>query len=215
VKNFPGSTHTAGLARGLQQLSLRLDGDYQQKLLAYLALLEKWNAAFNLTAVREPGEMVSKHLLDSLTVLPHLHGARILDVGTGAGLPGIPLALAAPERHFTLLDSNGKKTRFVTQVVLSLGMRNVTVVKARVEEYREAAGFDSIVSRAFANLADFVTASAHLLAPGGRWLAMKGVWPEPEATALPAGLRQRAHPVRVPELPAVRHVIEVSRTTSD
>lgn len=216
MKHFPDLIHAAALTRGLQQLALVLDEDCQHKLLAYLALLEKWNAAFNLTAVREPRDMVPKHLLDSLAVLPYLHGQRILDVGTGAGLPGIPLALAASDCHFTLLDSNGKKTRFVTQAVLSLGVRNVTVVKARVGEYREAASFDSIVSRAFASLADFVAGSAHLLAPNGRWLAMKGVWPEPDARPLPAGMRLRdAHAIRVPDLAAARHVIEVDRTPPD
>lgn len=144
------------------------------QLLDYLQLLARWNRAYNLTAVRAPAEMVGRHLLDSLSIRPHLRGARILDVGTGAGLPGIPLAIAEPARRFVLLDSLGKRITFLRQVLLDLRLDNVTLVQARVEDYRPAAPVDCIVSRAFASLADFAAAVAHLLGPGTCALAMKG-----------------------------------------
>lgn len=199
-----------GLERGLAALGLADETAVADRLVRYLELLETWNRKFNLTAVRDPAEMVPRHILDSLAVGPHLPAGRVLDVGTGAGLPGIPLALRYPERDFTLLDSNGKKTRFVNQAVLMLGIGNVEVVKERVERYRPASGFEIIVSRAFASLADFVTGTRHLLAPGGTWLAMKGVYPDEEIAALPAGVELRAaHRLRVPGLTGERHLLEL------
>jgi 16S rRNA (guanine527-N7)-methyltransferase len=180
----------------------------RQRLLAYVRLLAKWNAAYNLTAVRDPQDMVTRHLLDSLAVLPYLAGPRVLDIGTGPGLPGIPLAVARPEYAFTLLDANAKKTRFVTQAVGELGLKNVEVVQARVESYRPAQNFDTLVSRAFASIADMLAASRHLCAPHGRILALKGVYPEEELAAVPAGfVVQEVAALQVPGLEAQRHVV--------
>ena len=151
-----------------------------------MRLLAKWNAAYNLTAVRDPQEMVTRHLLDSLALLPYVQGPRVLDIGTGPGLPGIPLAVARPDCSFTLLDANAKKTRFVTQAVGELGLKNVDVVQARVENYRPVEKFDTLVARAFSSIADMLNNAQHLCAPGGRFLAMKGVYPEEELAAIPA-----------------------------
>jgi 16S rRNA (guanine527-N7)-methyltransferase len=194
------------LERGLQQLGLALPAADRQRLLDYVRLLVKWNAAYNLTAVRDPQEMVTRHLLDSLVLLPHLRGTRVLDIGTGAGLPGIPLAVARPELSFTLIDANAKKTRFVTQAVGELGLKNVEVVQTRVENYRPAQKFDTLVSRAFAGIADMLTHARHLCAPHGRILAMKGVHPQAELTALPAGYDVEVVALTVPGLEAARHV---------
>lgn len=185
------------------------------RLVRYLELLAEWNVAYNLTAVRDPAAMVARHVLDSLVVVPYLGGERVLDVGTGAGLPGIPLAIACPQRRFTLLDSNGKKTRFVTHAALTLGLANVEVVKSRVEDYRPPAPFDTVISRAFAALADFAAAAGRHLAPGGRLLAMKGAWPQDEMAALPADWRVSAvHPLAVPGLDAQRHLVVLERAGS-
>ncbi|MGH8283761.1 MAG: 16S rRNA (guanine(527)-N(7))-methyltransferase RsmG [Gammaproteobacteria bacterium] len=200
------------LSSGLVQLGLALPTDGAAKLLTFIELLVKWNAAYNLTAVRAPAEMVNKHLLDSLAVAPFLRGESILDVGTGAGLPGIPLAIAFPNRNFTLLDSHGKKTRFVTHAVTTLGLKNVEVVQARAEDYHPAEGFATVISRAFASLADFLKLTAHLCAPGGRWLAMKGERPDDELQPLPAGFRMIAvTPVHVPGLDVQRCVVKIER----
>ncbi|HET7921813.1 MAG TPA: 16S rRNA (guanine(527)-N(7))-methyltransferase RsmG [Gammaproteobacteria bacterium] len=203
----------AQLAAGLDALHLALPSATQASLLDYVALLTKWNAAFNLTAVREPAQMISRHLLDSLAIVPLLHGAGVLDVGSGAGLPGIPLALACPERRFVLLDSNGKKTRFMVQAVAELGLDNVDVVQARAEDYRAAGPFATVVSRAFAALADFLRLTAQLGDADTRWLAMKGEPPEQELAAVPAGFRVAAvHPLAVPGLDARRCAVEIVRT---
>lgn len=198
------------LRAGLAALGAHLDEPAIGRLLAYLTLLEKWNRVYNLTAVRDPAQMVARHLLDSLTVQPFLAGRRVLDIGTGAGLPGIPLAIAQPEREFVLLDGNAKKTRFVTQAVAELGLANVSVMAARVEQYHPPESFDTLVARAVATIADMLDAGRHLLAPSGRFLAMKGVYPQEELAALPAGFRlASAAAVRVPGLDAERHVIVV------
>lgn len=157
--------------------------------MGYLQLLVKWNRAYNLTAVRDPQQMVTRHLLDSLAVVPHLSGERIIDVGSGAGLPGIPLALALPEREFVLLDSNGKKSRFQIQARGELGLHNVAVVNSRVEEYRPDRLFDTVITRAFASVTDILSSSRHLLAPNGEVLAMKGTLPESELETLPHGFQ--------------------------
>jgi len=189
-------------------MSIPLERAQQRLLLDYLALLNKWNRTYNLTAIRAPQEMVGRQLLDSLSILSLVSGQRVLDVGTGPGLPGIPLAIALPERHFILLDSNGKKTRFVQQAVLELGLGNVTVVQARVEAFRPAEGFDTITARAFADLPKMLELVRHLLAAGGRLLAMKGVLPADEIQALGAlGLRSEVRPLHVPGEPGERHAV--------
>lgn len=200
------------LARGIERLGLELDEAARGLLLDYLALLGKWNRAFNLTAVRDPAEMVVKHLLDSLAVAPWLEGERFVDVGAGAGLPGIPLAIAKPAMHFTEIDSNGKKTRFMAQAVRELGLTNVEVHHSRVEAWRVEAPFDGVLSRAFASLADMVTVAGHLCAPGGRLYAMKGQAPDDELVALPRGWRvERIHSLTVPGLDAERCLVVLAR----
>lgn len=201
----------AGLSEGLAKLELALDEPTRTRLLAYLDLLAKWNRSYNLTSVRKPEQMLVRHLFDSLVIHSFLRGPRILDVGTGAGLPGIPLALACPEYDFTLLDSNGKKTRFVTQAVAELGLGNVTVVQSRVEAFA-AAGFDTIVSRAYSTLAEFVRDAQPLLAAGGILLAMKGVYPATELAELaaPFKLAQNVE-LQVPGLDAERNLLIIRR----
>lgn len=199
------------LAAGLAALALKLPAGTDGRLLAFVRLLAKWSAVYNLTAVRDPGEMVVRHLLDSLAVAPFLKGPEVLDIGTGAGLPGIPLALACPDFHFVLLDSNAKKTRFLVQAAAELGLANVEVVHGRVEKYRGARKFDTILSRAFGRIADMLAASGHLAAPGGRFLAMKGRYPEEELAALPPGYAVRAvERLSVPGLNAARHVVIIT-----
>lgn len=199
------------LRQGLAALDLSLDERQQEQLLDYLALLARWNRAYNLTAVRDPAQMVTRQLLDSLAVLPWVRGPRLLDVGTGAGLPGIPLAIARPQLDCTLLDANGKKIRFVRQAVLELGLDNVQAEQQRIENFAPPRPFDTIVSRAFASLRDFVEGSAHLLAPDGQWLAMKGPLAEAEAEVLPAGLARRIIALQVPGEPGTRHLVMVTR----
>jgi 16S rRNA (guanine527-N7)-methyltransferase len=195
------------LARGIAQLDLNLAPEVQEKLLTYLALLQKWNKVYNLTAIRDPQQMVSHHLLDSLAVLPHLWPRRWLDVGCGAGLPGLVLAAARPDWSFAMLDSNSKKTSFVQQAAIEMGLKNVSVHCARVEEFSPAQPFDGIISRAFAEAADFVALTRHLLAPGARWAAMKGA-PEPELARLPSGVAVESNiPLRVPGLDAARSLV--------
>ena len=191
-------------------MGLGLAADAQARLLHFVALLEKWNRVYNLTAVREPAQMITRHLLDSLAIAPYLRGTRVLDIGTGAGLPGIPLAVAMPTREFVLLDSNSKKTRFVTQAVAELGLRNVEVVAARVEKYIPATQFDTLIARAFSSLGELVAAARHLAATDGVYLAMKGVYPEEELAALPAefAVRETAA-LNVPGLDGARHVVVI------
>ncbi len=197
------------LAEGLAAMRLVLDAAGQAKLVAYLRLIEKWNKVHNLTAVREPGQMVVLHLLDSLAVLPHVAVARsLLDVGTGAGLPGIPLAVARPDLAVTLLDSSHKKATFLRQAKAELGLANVEVACERVENWHPPASFDVVVSRAFAELADFVTQAGHLVAPGGAMLAMKGVHPFDEIARVPPTHRvENVVALRVPSLDAQRHLV--------
>jgi len=199
------------LADGLKRLQITLGRQQQELLLEYLLLLAKWNKVFNLTAIRDPEEMVSRQLLDSLSILPWVRGARVLDVGTGAGLPGLPLAIACPDIHFTLLDSNGKKTRFVQQAVAQLGLDNVEVVNERIERFQDPRGFEVITSRAFASLVDFFASTGHLLAPGGRWLAMKGL-ADKEQDKLPGDLRYQLHPLVIPGCEGERHLVEAERS---
>jgi len=162
------------LQQGCAELQLAPDARQQERMLDYLALLARWNRTYNLTAVRDAAQMVTRHLLDSLAIAPYLTGRRFIDVGSGAGLPGVPLALLFPEREFHLLDSNGKKARFLFQVKTALCLDNMVVHQARVESFRVAEPFDAVLSRAFASLEDMLRGCRHLLAPGGRVLAMKG-----------------------------------------
>ena len=195
------------LAAGIAEMGLEVSPEQQKKLLDYLALLHKWNGVYNLTAIRQPEQMVSNHLLDSLAVLPHLWPKRWLDVGCGGGLPGIVLAVMRPEWSFTLLDSNSKKTGFVQQAVIELGLRNVEVCCERVEQWQVQQKFDGIISRAFAEAADFVALTRHLLAKGGRWAAMKGA-PEQELARLPEGIRvEKVVTLQVPKLEAARSLV--------
>ena len=195
------------LAQGIAELGLELSPQAQQKLLDYLALLQKWNKVYNLTSIRDAEQMIGHHLLDSLAVLPHLWSGRWLDVGCGAGLPGLVLAIARPEWKFTLLDSNSKKTSFVQQAIIELGVQNARVNCARVEEMQSDEKFDGIISRAFAETADFVTLTRNLLADKGRWAAMKGT-PEQELQRLPGDVVvERIIPLKVSGLDAARCLV--------
>ena len=199
---------------GLAKLEIPAATASRDALADYLALLMKWNRAFNLTAVRDPEEMVTRHLLDSLAVLPHVGPGPVCDVGTGPGLPGMTLAIVDRERPVTLLDSNIKKTRFCRQAATELGLGNIDVVHARVEDYRPEQGFATVISRAFASLADFVETSRHLVAAGGVMLAMKGAYPETELAELPSDVELAAsHRLRVPGLDAQRHLLELRPRT--
>lgn len=201
-------TMLAQLEMGIAGLELALPDDAEAKLSAYLALLDKWNRVYNLTAVREIERMVSHHLLDSLAIVPYIEAGRVLDVGSGGGLPGIPLAIARPELQVTLIDSVAKKTAFLLQAKAELGLENVSVVTGRVETHQDATKFNTITSRAFSDLKELVTVTRHLLAPGGRWLAMKGLYPHEEIAALPDWVRVSANPVlSIPNLDATRHLI--------
>ncbi|HEX9194916.1 MAG TPA: 16S rRNA (guanine(527)-N(7))-methyltransferase RsmG [Azonexus sp.] len=194
------------LAAGLTALGLDLPAAAQVRLLAFRDLLLKWNKTYNLTALRDPQQALSHHLLDSLAILPHVGPGPLLDVGSGGGLPGIPLAIARPDLVVSMVDTVQKKTTFLQQAAIELGLRNVTVHHARVEEM--VGQFAQITSRAFAELTSFVSLTRHLLAPGGRWLAMKGVRPDDEITVLPAGIVVDAIvPLTVPGLDAERHLI--------
>jgi 16S rRNA (guanine527-N7)-methyltransferase len=195
------------LQHGSAQLGVALSMEAQHMLLKYVALLHKWNKVYNLTAIRDPQQMVSNHLLDSLAVMPYLWAGRWLDVGCGAGLPGVVLAVAQPDWQFTLLDSNSKKTSFVQQVIIELGLHNVSVHCARAEEWQPAEKFDGIISRAFAGLGEFMEKTRHLIAPQGRWAAMKGV-AEQELADVPEGCRvERVIPLQVPGLRAARSLV--------
>ena len=201
------------LRAGIDQLGLSLTDAAVARLLDYQALLQRWNAAYNLTAVRDPDEMVTRHLLDSLAILPYVRGASLADLGTGAGLPGIPLAIAAPQRDVLLVDASGKKVRFLREAIRSLELERVRAVQARVQTV--TGQFDCITARAFASLADMLAWGGHLLAPGGEWLAMKGRAPDAELDALPAGYVLRAmHALSVPGLEAERHLLVLARASS-
>lgn len=203
------------LRQGMRTLGLTMDENQERLLLQFLALLLKWNRAYNLTAVREPLEMVGRHLLDSLAVLPYLRGGRCLDIGTGPGLPGIPLAIMRPEMAYVLLDSNGKKTRFVRQAVLELGLDNVIVQHLRVEAYQPSEGFDTLIARAFSALPRIVEMTRHLRRPDSRLLAMKAGKLEQELAPLGPDVVSRVIPLRVPYTQGERCLIEVGMAVPD
>ncbi|MGM0951381.1 MAG: 16S rRNA (guanine(527)-N(7))-methyltransferase RsmG [Pseudomonadota bacterium] len=200
------------LDEGLAGMELSLNQSQQQQLLAFLALLNKWNKAYNLTAVRDEQVMVSRQLLDSLSILPWITTDHLLDVGAGGGLPGIPLAIVFPDRHFTLLDSNGKKTRFLNQCVLELGLKNVDVIHGRAEDCMPDQPFTQISSRAFTALENLVSWCGQLLANDGEFLAMKGQYPDDEVSALPEDWQVKSsHSLKVPGADGERHLLVVAR----
>ena len=200
------------LAEGVAELGIALPAPAQQRLLDYLALLAKWNRIYNLTAVRETSRMVSQHLLDCLAVVPHVKADTLLDVGSGAGLPGIPLAVALPRAHVTLLESSHKKNAFLQQAKLELKLDNVAVACERVETWRPGRMFEVVISRAFSDLTEFVNLAGRHAAPGGRLAAMKGIYPHEELAQLPSGWTlASAVPLNVPGLRARRHLLLIEK----
>ncbi|QRN53777.1 16S rRNA (guanine(527)-N(7))-methyltransferase RsmG [Dyella caseinilytica] len=206
------NTLQAQLEQGIDALGLQLPADAVPRLLDYQALLTRWNGTYNLTAIRDPAEMVSRHLLDSLAILPFVQGNSLADLGTGPGLPGIPLAIAAPGRQILLVDSNGKKVRFLREAIRSLKLEGVRAVQSRVEEVDGQ--YDCVTARAFASLADMLGWGGHLLAPQGIWLAMKGKSPDDELSGVPDGFTVNGiHALDVPGLGAAeRHLVVLQRS---
>ncbi len=202
----------AQLQRGAAQLGVALDDKALARLDAYVALLDKWNRVYNLTAIREEAKLVTHHLLDSLAVLPHLPAGRLLDVGSGGGLPGIPVAIVQPERQVTLLDSNHKKGTFLRQAVMELELGNTAVAVERIEDHRPPLAYEVVISRAFSDLADFVNLAGASVARHGNLIAMKGVHPHEEIARLPAGWSiTRVVELHVPQLKAIRHLLLLNR----
>lgn len=202
------------LDEGLARMGIELDVMQRDALVRYVMLLDKWNKVYNLTAVRDPARMISLHILDSLSVRPHVQRCNtLLDVGSGGGLPGIPLAIACPAVRVTMLDTIAKKTTFVRQVIGELSLANADVVNERVEQYDKHARFAGVVSRAFAELKDFVEGAGHLCADGGRLFAMKGVYPHDEIARLPEGIRvDNVIPLTVPGVEGQRHLVVLAKT---
>lgn len=198
---------TSRLGEALHAMGIRLDARQEIALLDYLALIAKWNRTYNLTAIHEPERMLTHHLLDSLSILPGVAAGPLLDVGSGAGLPGIPLAIARPDLRVTLLDSSQKRCGFMRQAAIELKLANVEVAHARAEDFRPAEKYRQIVSRAFSDLGDFVKATRHLLAEGGEWLAMKGLYPDEEIASLKGACVKSHAKLHIPGLDADRHLI--------
>jgi len=197
------------LQQGMASLKLQLDITQQQQLLNYLLLLEKWNRAYNLTAIHDINEMLVKHIFDSLAVLPHIKGKTMLDVGTGAGLPGVVFAIARPDWQCTLLDSNAKKIRFIQQAVLELNIHNVTLQHSRIEQFKPTVQFDTIISRAYSSLEQFFNQTMALCKPSGNIVAMKGLYPEEEMQKLVMPIETIK--LTVPKLNADRHLIIMTK----
>ncbi len=214
MKQFDRAALSQVLGKGIQELKLELSEAQVEKLLDYLALLAKWNSVYNLTSVRDPMQMVTHHLLDSLAAVPAFRDAHnVLDVGAGGGLPGMVLAIARPDMKVSMIDTVHKKTAFLTQVKAELGLSNVTVYTMRVEQLQVKQPFDVITSRAFADLSDFVNWSGHLLAEGGQFIALKGVAPAEERERLPEPWKvSNLQPLEVPGLGAERHLVFISKT---
>ena len=198
----------AELESGAADLGVRLGASVVKDMLVFIGLMKRWNAVYNLTAVADVEHMLTRHILDSLSVVPHLHGSRIADIGSGAGLPGIPLALACPQRQLTLIDSNAKRCRFLRQVKADLSLNNIKIVQQRVEEFQPDEKFDSLLSRAFSDLPDFIVSSRHLLEAGGKIIAMKGLWKAVMAENLPPGIIiEKIVKLDVPGLNEQRHLV--------
>lgn len=195
----------------LKSANISLTDQQKQQLIGYVEMLHKWNKAYNLTSVREPEQMLVRHILDSIVVEPHLSGERFIDVGTGPGLPGIPLAIVRPQAHFTLLDSLGKRVRFLRQVQHELKLENITPVQSRVEEFPSEPPFDGVISRAFASLNDMVSWCHHLPGTQGRFYALKGQLPQDEISALPEGfVVEQVIALAVPDLEGERHLVVIA-----
>ena len=207
-------THASRLDAGVRALELDLPADAPERLLAYLEQLHKWNKAYNLSGIRNIPDMLDLHLLDSLALAPYIDSTPVADVGTGAGLPGIPLAICFPDKQFRLIDSNSKKTRFIFQTAALLGLRNVEVIHSRAEDYECDSQVAIVTSRAFSSLHDFVARCDHMLSGSGKFLAMKGLVPNDEIAALPAQYEVAAiHPLSLPGTSHVRHVLDIRRRT--
>ena len=202
----------AQLEKGLETLDIDCSAQQVDQLLDYLSLLVTWNSAYNLTAIRDPEQMVARHLLDSLAILPFITGENLIDVGTGPGLPGIPLAIMCPEKTFKLLDSNGKKTRFLFHARCQLKLQNLTEIQSRVEQFIPEKTYDTVLSRAFTSVAEMVDKCEHLLNPDGRFLAMKGKFPQSELSLLAKDYKvDVSHRLTVPGVDGERHLIEISK----
>ncbi|KKD61885.1 16S rRNA methyltransferase [Grimontia sp. AD028] len=200
------------LAQLIEQAGMNIPAEQQAQLIGYVEMLHKWNKAYNLTSVRDPNEMIVKHIMDSIVVSQHLDGQSYIDVGTGPGLPGIPLAIINPEKSFTLLDSLGKRIRFIRQVLHELKITNVTAVQSRVEDFQPEQGFDGVLSRAFASMSDMVNWCHHLPSPQGQFLALKGQVDQVEIDELPAGCSVTdIKPLTVPGLEGQRHLVILAR----
>jgi len=202
----------SALQKGLAAQGLQVEEAARAAMLQYIGLLQRWNKAYNLTSIKDPMQMLSYHLLDSLSISPHLQGRSFIDVGTGAGLPGIPLAVTHPDKTFSLLDSNGKRIRFLFQIKTALQLNNVKEMQGRVEEYKPEKLYDGVISRAFASLTDMIEGSEHLLASGGSFYAMKGRYPDKELSELPKGYKvEQAIELDVPTLDQQRHLIIIKK----
>lgn len=199
------------LSDGIRKLEFEATELQLQQWHDYLILLERWNRTYNLTAIDDIDQMLTRHLLDSLAIAPFIHGERIADIGSGGGLPGIPLAIAFPQRSFTLIDAVAKKTRFLRQVVAEIKLTNVSIEHVRIESYQPPAPFDQILSRAFTSLHEFISLTEHCLAEDGEWLAMKGKLPDKELAAMGKKIAYTVYPLAIPGLDAERHLIQLTR----
>jgi 16S rRNA (guanine527-N7)-methyltransferase len=215
MRNFDRNTLSQVLAEGIAEMKLEVSAEQQGKLMDYVALMFKWNSVYNLTSLRDPMQMVTHHLLDSLAAVPAFAGAiNVLDVGSGGGLPGIVLAIVRPDMKVSMIDTVHKKTAFLTQVKAELGLSNVTIYTMKVQELAVSDKFDVITSRAFADLSDFVNWSSHLLAEQGRYIALKGVAPQEEQQRLPTAWRvSKVEALQVPRLGAERHLVHIEKVS--
>lgn len=202
----------AQLEKGIDQLGIQCSPHQVEQLLDYVGLLFTWNSAYNLTAIRDPEQMIALHILDSLAILPFVTGDNLIDVGTGPGLPGIPLAIMCPDKTFKLLDSNGKKTRFLFHARCQLKLQNLTEIQSRVEKFQPEQTYDTVLSRAFTSVAEMVDKCKHLLNPDGHFLAMKGKFPQSELSLLEKDYKvDVSHRLAVPGVEGERHLIEISK----